>query len=252
MRVFALSDPHLALDTPNKAMDRFGDSWKDHANTMATAWDAMVTDDDLVIVPGDVSWARDLTSVAADLDWLAARPGTVVLGKGNHEHWWASKGKVRAALPEGMYAVDGDAIRVGDVALAGTRLWDGPGIDWHDQILWQGEPISREPSEAEQAHIAKIWTRQVTRLRRALDDLDESAPIRIAMVHYPPSGPGMSPQNDATDAIEAAGVSHCVFGHLHSLDPAQADLVGGDVRGVKYVCASVDFIGFRPVLIGEW
>ena len=67
MRVFALSDPHLALGTPGKTMDRFGPQWVDHPTTMARAWDATVGSDDLVLVPGDVSWASDLSAVVPDL-----------------------------------------------------------------------------------------------------------------------------------------------------------------------------------------
>ena len=250
MRVFALSDPHLALDTPGKSMDRFGPQWVRHADTMAAAWDALVGSDDLVLVPGDISWARDLAHAVADLAWLAARPGTKVIGKGNHEHWWGSRAKVRAALPDGLLAIDGDALRVGDVALAGTRLWDVPGSSWHDLILWQGEPVSPEPSPDEAAAIEKVYRRELARLERALEQLDRSAPVRIAMLHYPPTGPGQ-PANEVTALLERSGVQHVVFGHLHALDPARANEVGGEARGVRYVCASCDFIEFTPVLVCE-
>ncbi len=122
MRAFALSDPHLALGTPGKEMDMFGPQWVDHPTTMARSWDASVEPDDLVLVPGDISWAGNLEGAAADLAWLDARPGAKVLLKGNHEHWWHAISKVRAALPERMHALQGDAVRVGDVALCGTRL----------------------------------------------------------------------------------------------------------------------------------
>ena len=252
MRVFALSDPHLALGTPNKAMDRFGPQWVDHATTMARAWDETVRDDDLVLVPGDISWARDLEQVAPDLAWLADRPGTKVLGKGNHEHWWASRAKVRKALPEGMLAVDGDAVRVGPVAVGGTRLWDAPGrgIDYHDHILWQGEPISPELSPEEEAAALKVYERELGRLERALEAIDGDAPLRLAMVHYPPVGPDLG-ENEMTALFEGAGVPHVIFGHLHALDPARADEIGGEARGVRYHCTSCDFIGFAPALVAE-
>ena len=264
MRVFALSDPHLALGTPGKEMDRFGPQWVGHARRMAEAWDETVKADDLVLVPGDISWARDLETVRPDLEWLAQRPGTKLLIKGNHEHWWpTSRRKLEAALPPGIRALSGDAVRVGDVAVCGTRLWDVPGVSYHDLILWQGEPISAELSEADAAAALKVYQRELGRLDRALEALDRSAPLRIAMVHYPPVGPAVCepgsggggevwklPSNELTERFELAGVSQVVFGHLHSLDPRQRQRVGGVRHGVRYLLAAVDFVDFTPVEVG--
>lgn len=245
MRVFALSDPHLALGTPGKAMDRFGPQWVDHVATMAAAWDASVRPDDLVLVPGDISWASTLAQAAPDLAWLGARPGTKVMIKGNHEHWWTSIGKVRAALPPGVLALQADAVRVGDVAICGTRLWDVPGVSYHDRIVWVGEPISPELAGEERARALKIYERERGRLERALEGLDPRAAVRVALVHYPPVAPGLAP-NELTALFEAHGVDHVVFGHLHALDPARRDEIGGQARGVRYHCASCDFVDFTP------
>ncbi|GJM22586.1 MAG: phosphohydrolase [Planctomycetota bacterium] len=250
MRVFALSDPHLSFGTPNKTMDRFGPQWVDHPGKMAAAWDASVAPTDLVLVPGDISWARKIEQAQPDLEWLAARPGTKVLLKGNHEHWWTSRNKVRAALPEGVLLVDGDALRVGPAAIGGSRLWDHPSIQYHDLIVWQGEAISAELTPEQEAAALKVWDRELGRLERALMDLDGDAPLRIALTHYPPLGPGLAP-NEASAIFEAAGVQHVVFGHLHALDPTRADEIGGEARGVTYTCASCDFIDFAPQLITE-
>lgn len=253
MRVFALSDPHLSFGTPGKTMDRFGPQWVDHPAKMAAAWDEAVERDDIVLVPGDISWARDLASVAPDLEWLAARPGVKVLLKGNHEHWWASRKKVRAALPAGLNAIDHDAIRLGDVAIAGTRLWDVPDVSYHDWIVWQGEPISPELSEEDAAAALKVYRRELGRLDMALEALERTggdAPLRIALTHYPPVGPGLAP-NELTRRFEEAGVRHVVFGHLHALDPARRHEIGGEARGVEYHLTSCDFLDFAPKLITE-
>jgi predicted phosphohydrolase len=256
VRVFALSDPHLSLGTPGKEMDRFGSHWVRHAERMAAAWDETAGADDLVLVPGDISWARDLAGAAPDLAWLAARPGTKIILKGNHEHWWPeSRRKLDAALPPGVHALQGDATRVGDVAVCGTRLWDAPGVSYHDVIAWQGEPISRELTEADAAASLKVYQREVGRLDRALAALDRSAPLRIAMLHYPPVGPapagGALPANELTARFAAAGVQHVVFGHIHALRPDARPSIGGTLDGVRYHLAAVDFIGFKPLLLAE-
>lgn len=254
MRVFALSDPHLALDTPGKGMDLFGDHWKDHHVKMAASWDERVDPDDLVLVPGDISWARKLDGALADLAWLAERPGTKVMIKGNHEMWWASRNKVRKALPEGLHALEADATRIGDVALCGTRMWDVPGVDYHDWIAWQGEAISPEPTPEQAEHDRSIYRREVGRLDRALAALDEAAgpdaALRICMVHYPPVAPGLAP-NELTERFEVARVDHVVFGHLHSLKPERLHEIGGEARGVTYTLASCDAIDFAPIEIAQ-
>jgi len=258
--VFALSDPHLALSTPGKSMDRFGPHWVDHPRRMAEAWDACVRPEDIVAVPGDISWARDLEGARADLDWLHARPGTKVLVKGNHEHWWpASMAKLRAALPPSCVALSGDALRVGDVVVCGTRLWDVPCVSWHDLVVWQGEPISAEVSEADAAAALRVYERERARLDRALAAAAAlgSSALRLALLHYPPVGPARPgpggqlalPRNELTARFTAAGIGQVIFGHLHALDRARAAEVGGLLDGVRYHLASVDWIDFAPVRI---
>ena len=46
-----------------------------------------------------------------------------------------------------------------------------------------------------------------------------------------------------------AGVSVCVYGHLHGADAAGA--FEGEADGVLYRCVSADRIGFRPALLFE-
>ena len=53
---------------------------------------------DLVLVPGDVSMARNHRDVQADLAWLDRLPGTKVLAPGNHDQWWNGIEKIRPML----------------------------------------------------------------------------------------------------------------------------------------------------------
>lgn len=45
----------------------------------------MVQPDDLILIPGDISWASTASRVREDLRWLAERPGLKVVGRGNHD-----------------------------------------------------------------------------------------------------------------------------------------------------------------------
>ena len=144
-------------------------------------------------------------------------------------------------------------LHVGPV-FCGTRLWDAPGVSYHDVIAWEGEPISAEMSEADAAAALKVYQRELGRLDRALAALDRTAPLKIAMLHYPPVGPAQAdglPRNELTERFARAGVQHVVFGHIHALKPEARPRIGGLLDGVRYHLAAVDFIGFRPVLIAE-
>ncbi len=255
-RLFALSDPHLSLATPGKEMDRFGEHWRDHSRTIESRWREVVALEDVVLIPGDISWAMRLPQALADLEFLGRLPGRKVILRGNHDYWWSSLSKVRHALPAGMYAVDGDAVEVGPFVIGGTRLWDIPGVSFADFIDWTGDraPISAMISEDDVQRSRRIYEREMGRLRRAMQDLSgrrpaADRPVRVALTHYPPCSADLS-QTDATLCIEASGASHCVFGHLHSVRRDRGAVFGRG-REVEYHLTSCDFLDFRPKLIAE-
>lgn len=231
MVVYGISDLHLSFSS-DKPMDVFGDHWKDHAGKMAEAWDRVVGDDDVVLCPGDLSWALRLDEARADLAWIGARKGKLkVLGRGNHDYWWSAIGKVRKALPESCVALQNDAIDLGDVVVAGSRCWAAPGgLDF---------------SEADQ----KIYERELVRLRLSLEagrKLAGSRPL-IASIHYPPFGADGRPTG-FSELLEEHGVSLCVYGHLHGRH-AHRTAVVGEVRGVRYQLIACDFLGFEPIKV---
>ena len=56
MKVFAISDLHLST-TVNKPMDIFGPNWSNHFLAIKEDWEKKVSDEDVVLMPGDFSWA---------------------------------------------------------------------------------------------------------------------------------------------------------------------------------------------------
>jgi predicted phosphohydrolase len=229
MRIFGISDLHLSFST-DKPMDVFGDHWRGHAEKMAAAWDAAVADDDVVLCPGDLSWAMKLESAASDLAWIGQRRGRVkVLTRGNHDYWWSAIGKVRAALPQGVVALQNDAIDLGDVVVCGSRLWSCPGA-----LDWDG-------------HDEKIHLREVERLKLSLDAAKKLAAGRplIAAIHYPPFD--KAKQATAYSALlEQYGVALCVYGHLHGRR-AHRTAFEGERGGVVYRLIACDHLDFVPL-----
>ena len=171
LAIFGISDLHLSFST-GKPMDIFGSHWKNHAQKMAESWDSMVGPEDIVLCPGDLSWAMRLDEAQPDLQWIGDRPGKKILGRGNHDYWWNGIKKVRAALPESCIALQNDAVALDDAVIAGSRLWSGPGA------------LDYGPDDQ------KIYERELSRLELSLKNaqqISEGKPI-IASVHYPPSG----------------------------------------------------------------
>ena len=77
MAVFAISDLHLPARV--KPMDVFGEHWKNHFDRIRADWTARVSEDDIVLLPGDLSWAMHLEEAQDDLDSISALPGVKLL-----------------------------------------------------------------------------------------------------------------------------------------------------------------------------
>ena len=89
MAIFAISDLHLPLSV-DKPMDVFGERWRNYVERMQSNWQKIVGADDIVIMPGDISWATYLDDSVADFEYINNLNGTKVILKGNHDYWWTT------------------------------------------------------------------------------------------------------------------------------------------------------------------
>lgn len=230
MRIWGISDLHLSFST-NKPMDIFGGNWTDHAAKMAKSWDELVHEDDIVLCPGDLSWAMRLEEAKLDLEWIGQRPGVKILGRGNHDYWWSSIGKVRAALPAKCFALQNDAIDVGDWIICGSRCWAAPGA------------LDYKPADQ------KIYERELGRLEISLkagQAIANGKPL-LAAIHYPPFTARQTPTGFA-ELLEKYDVKLCVYGHLHS-ERSHKTATQGVVNGIEYHLIACDFLNFTPKLL---
>ena len=72
MKVYAISDLHLSL-SGEKPMDIFGDKWQGYLDKIKYDWQAKVTDDDVVLIAGDISWGMQMQETQKDFDFITVK-----------------------------------------------------------------------------------------------------------------------------------------------------------------------------------
>ncbi len=243
--LWALSDLHLSTSGA-KPMDLFGDHWEKHDAQMAAAWDALVGEDDIVVTPGDFSWAMKADEAASDFAWLNQRPGHKILVKGNHDYWWpSSQVKMAQLLPPKTYALKKTSCHIpsahGGIGFFGVRGGDFA-------------PLTRYGDKRTPEDIALWLEREEAELKASIANLDAADAaagrprgLRICLFHYPPIPPGRT-LSRFTPLIEVAGASWCIYGHLHGKELGAAK-VEGTWNQVTYRCTSCDQVGFSPLRI---
>ena len=230
MNIYAISDLHLSL-TADKPMDIFGSGWEGHFEKIKSDWLDKVTDEDVVLICGDVSWAMKLEDALVDLRALAPLPGKKVFIRGNHDFWWNGITKLRDNAPnESFVFLQTDAVKIKDVVIVGSRGWTSPG--------------SADYTEQDN----KLYLREAERFRLAFiegEKLRQDGDRMIAMIHYPPFGL-KNEETLFTQLFEKHNVDKAVFGHIHGAAyfPLKSQ------RGkTEYILSSCDKLHFQLVKI---
>ncbi len=240
-------------------MDVFGGHWKDYVLRIKTNWLAKISPEDLILMPGDLSWAMRWDEVLEDIEYLKQLPGFKVLIKGNHDYWIQSENKAKRALesfdtPDSkIRLLHNNALVIDGIAVAGTRGWSH-GVD---------------SSEADE----KILNRELFRLETSIKDLEKLDYNQlIVMTHFPvtqkilgfvrkirempESAEALIRSNAGIVADELyderfwemikihAPAVH-VFGHVHSKIFENPMLIDG----IRIYCLSADAIDFDPIAI---
>lgn len=229
MRVFAISDLHLC-STTNKPMDIFGGEWENYWEKIKDNWKSLVTEDDVVLIAGDISWAMKLNEAIPDLREISKLPGKKILIKGNHDYWWQSLSNIRKCLPENIFVIQNDAIKIGKFIFCGSRGW----------IVAEDDELSVDDE--------KIFKRELIRMELSLHmaiNLQSNDEKIIAMIHYPPFNSKF--QNGFMELFERFKVKSVVYGHLHGKSCRTEKLI--EKNGVKYYLTSCDQINNKLVEI---
>ena len=228
MHLYAIADTHLSLGA-DKPMDIFR-GWTDYVDRLKENWERLVTDEDTVVIAGDISWAMKLDECYADFAFLHSLPGRKLLMKGNHDYWWESKTKIDAFLMNNGFdtlkVLFNNAYDCGEVAVCGTRGW------YYDK---DGE------------HDEKIINREIGRLKLSYNAAKEFGKPIVAFLHYPPVY-GEIECEEIMGALKELGITECYYGHLHG-ERTHNNAVTGEYQGIAMRLISCDYTRFTPVLV---
>ncbi len=233
MALFAISDLHLAIGM-DKPMDIFGLHWENHVRQIEQAWNTLISADDTVVIPGDISWGMTLDQAMPDFEFLDRLPGKKIILKGNHDYWWSSVTKIERFFEEkklwSIRLLKNNCFRVDDsILLCGTRGWILPcenSFRQSDEIIFKRE-LGRLNTSLTQARTLQAPEDQI-----------------IVALHYPPLLPTCL-ETEFTRMMEEFQVKRCLFGHIHGNGKERA--YEGERNGVFYQNISADKLAFKPL-----
>lgn len=225
MSIYAISDLHLAFNK-NKPMEIFGDNWKEHYIKIKSDWESQVKEDDLVLLPGDFSWAMDLKGNLEEFRYLEELPGRKILLKGNHDYWWNSLTKMRNFLEENnIKTIDflyNNSYLFEDYIIVGTRGWEDSNSEDDLKIL------KRE------------WLRLELSLKDGVSKYGTDKKIIVNM-HYPPFIENADV--DFINLMEKFNVKYCIYGHIHGKIDKEIETL--ENTKIKFKLVSCDYLNFR-------
>lgn len=227
MSLYAIADLHLSLSS-GKPMNIFP-GWDNHVERLEKNWQATVSPDDTVVVPGDISWAINFEEAKADFDFINRLNGHKVIMKGNHDYWWNSMAKMNRFLEENGFntitIVHNNYYPYGDYGICGTRGWIKD---------------TEEPADA------KVLAREAGRLETSIKAALADGKKPIVFLHYPPIFAN-DYNREILDVLFRYDIKTCYYGHLHG--NAHRYAVCGEVDGINYQLIAGDFVQFCPKFI---
>lgn len=230
MSLFAMADLHLSLGIKDKPMDVFGAGWQDYMEKINKKCRLMLTDDDVLLIPGDISWATYMEQATEDFNFIEALPGKKIISKGNHDYWWDTISKLNKFKTEKEYKtiefLHNNFFVYENVAICGNRGW---------------------MYSASQEDI-RIYDRELSRLELSLAAAHEAGfDKKIVMTHFPPTVALEAGDDRMIKLMQKYGVTECIYGHLHNINPK--DNLTQTVCGIKLRLVAADYLEFNPVRI---
>ena len=226
MSIYAIADLHLSFGT-NKPMDVFGENWDRHWEKIKNDWFQKVNEQDLVLLPGDFSWATYLEDTYEDFRYLNEFPGKKILLKGNHDYWWTTLKSMREYIKSNNFSnIDflyNNSYLFDNYIISGTKGWQW-GDSEEDYRLLRREKLRLEMS-----------------IKDGISKFGDDKKI-IICTHYPPFNTTRNEELNYIDVMKKYNVVKCVYGHLHG--NSHKDAVQGMIEGIDFELISCDYTKF--------
>lgn len=227
MSLFAIGDTHLSFGT-NKPMNIFH-GWDNYVERLEANWLKLISNEDTVVIMGDVSWAMSLEEALKDFTFLNNLPGQKIVIKGNHDYWWNTRKKMEAFLNENnlntISILHNNSFIADGISVCGTRGWF---------------------FDAEADADKKIVSREAERLKRSIEAGRKLSDEVIVFLHYPPIN-NMQKCETIYNVLVEEHITRCYYAHLHSASAYNS--FNGVSDGIKFELLSGDYLKFCPKLI---
>ncbi len=230
MSLFAIGDLHLCYGVPDKTMKIFH-GWDNYQELIEQNWLEKVSENDTVVIAGDVSWGMSLQQARADFDHINRLPGKKIIIKGNHDYWWTTKKKMDDFLAAEGFAtlniLHNNYFRYDErYAVCGTRGW----------VNIPGEKQDE-----------KVLKREVQRLETSVKSAVEENLEPIVFMHYPPIF-ATNFNYDILEILYRYNVKQCYYGHIHGRQGHRL-CVHGLYDDIDFHLISGDYVQFSPVKV---
>lgn len=227
MALYAMADFHLCIGVKDKPMDVFGGRWDGYIDKIYQNCKRLLKADDVLIIPGDISWGTYMHQAAEDFKFISSLPGTKIISRGNHDYWWTTKNKLDKMMEEmeitNIKFLHNNFYSYGDTAICGSRGW-----------------IYSETPEN-----TKIYNRELMRLEYSLEAANKNGFLKkIAVMHYPPYKTPDFPDENIFKILKKYNVEKCLYGHLHG--NFDKPVLQGEYNGIEFSLISADYLNFVP------
>ena len=235
MAIYGIADTHFSRSVP-KPMDIFGHRWQGYTEKLIRNWNAVVSPEDTVILPGDISWGLTLEEAAEDLKLLASLNGRKIIGKGNHDFWWQSAQKLHCFFEENgienIRLLHNNAYLVENKRICGSRGW------FYDP---KNAPDNSDPEKI----AARENIRTELSIKAALALTEKQDTELIAFFHFPPVYRDFVCQG-IVDLLHRYDIRRCFYGHIHGVYDIPATIC---YEGIEMTMISADYLNFIPYRI---
>ncbi len=233
--LFAISDIHLSLtenEDRRRPMYVFDEKWRDHHLKLQENWSKTVTEDDLVLLVGDVSWAKEMEDFVPDGLFLRSLPGRKIITRGNHDYYLKRKAKMSQMFPD-LPILKNNSVRLND---NGLFLCSIKGSVCPNDIRFSSED-------------KRIYKKESLRIVSVLDSAVKHGATEIILaIHYPITN-DKGESSAFLEAVLKYPVTEVIFGHLHGEDSQGINRPMPE--GIKFHLVSADYLDFCPKPIRE-